>query len=167
MTPWFASLGLPLGDAERLEITGTVREHAGAPAVEVVLATGWWDVAKVLQATERDPRGWDREEEERERLWQLAAEEFGEWEVLASVRAVTDALSEVVHAAAARAASRHGAADAGLAREAAAAALLSAHQDALAALARAGDDHWFRRRHAWFARGRWPVGFSGERFVIF
>lgn len=164
---WFSCLGVPLAPAERWEVSALLREQGTAPDAEVVGIGSWWEAARTLQACDRDPCWWEWEENERERLWALAADRHGEVDLLRQLTETTDAQRAAIRAAAEAAALRDRVGDADLVRAAAGAALLAAHQDGLAELAGAASRHYFRRKLALFAAGRWPIGLCGERFVVF
>lgn len=164
---WFSCLGTPLAPADRQEITALLHDHGVATDAEVVVVGSWWDAARVLQASDRDPRWWDWEEAERERLWSSAADRHGEAHLLEQLTATTGAQTAAIRRAAETAAARERVGDADLIRAAAAAALLAVHQGGLAELAGADARHRFRRKLALFAAGRWPMGFCDGRFFVF
>ena len=164
---WFTRVGLPLSQQERASLATMLRDLDFAPGAPIVGAASWWDVAQVLQVEERENRWWDAEEEERERLWNVAAERLTEGELLVRLTAVTVALVEPLRSGAALAASRSGVANPGLVRAAADAALLAAHQQALAGLADAPAGHYFERKLELFAAGRWPLGVFSGKYVVF
>jgi hypothetical protein len=164
---WFTRVGLPLNAQEHARITAMLRDLDFAPGAPIVGATSWGEAAQVLRAEEWDNRWWDAEEEERERLWNLAADRLTEGELLARLTAVTAELGDPVRNGASLAASRAGMADPGLVRGAADAALLAAHQRALADLAGAAAGHYFRRKFELFAAGRWPLGTFSGKYVLF
>jgi hypothetical protein len=164
---WFTCVGLPLSAPEHDSIAAMLRELDFVPGALVVGAASWWDAAQILRAEEWDSRWWDAEEEERERLWSVAAERLTEAELLARLTAVTAALGDPVRNGASLAAARDGVADPGLVRAAADAALLAAHQRALASLAGAAEGHYFRRKFELFAAGRWPLGVFSGKYVVF
>jgi hypothetical protein len=164
---WFTRVGLPLHAQEQASIAAMLRDLGFAPDAPIVGAASWWDAAQVIRAEEWDSRWWDAEEEERERLWSVAAERLTEGELLARLTEVTAALGDPVRNGALLAASRSGVADPGLVRAAVDAALLAAHQQALAGLAVAPEGHYFRRKFELFAAGRWPLGIFSGQYVVF
>ena len=164
---WFMRIGLPLSAPEQAGIAAMLRDLAFAPGTPIAGVASWADAAQFLRAEEWDNRWWDAEEEERERLWSVAAERMTEGELLARLTAVTAALGDPVRNGASLAASRSGVADPGLVRAAVDAALLAAHQQALAGLAVAPAGHYFQRKFELFAAGRWPLGVFSGKYVVF
>lgn len=164
---WFARIGLPLGVRERAGIAAMLRELDYGPGMPVVGVASWVDVAHVLRAEEWDNRWWDAEEEERERLWSLAALRLTEDELLRRLTAATDTLADSICNGAALAAGRGSVAGSGLQRAAVDAALLAAHQRALADVAGVAAEHYFRRKFELFADGRWPLGVHSGEYLLF
>jgi hypothetical protein len=164
---WFSRVGAPLSPAEAAALDA-LRRAAALPGASAAGSVGhWYEAGAIARAADRDGAWWDREEEERERLWECAAERHGEDGLAAELAGVHDRLRDAVHAAAMAAMASHGVADPALAREAAAAALLAAHQWALARLAGAGGDHYFTVKFELFAGGRWPLGVQDGRYWVF
>ena len=164
---WFSRVGAPLSPAETAALDA-LRLAAALPGGSATGSVGHWhEAGAIVRAADRDGAWWDREEEERERLWECAAERHGEDGLAAELAAVQDGQRDAVNAAVIAAMARHGVADPGLAREAAAAALLAAHQRALARLAGAGGDHYFNAKFELFASGRWPLGVKDGRYWVF
>ena len=164
---WFSRVGTPLSPAESVALDA-LRLAAALPCGAAARCVGhWYDAGAIVRAADRDGAWWDREEEERERLWECAAERHGEDGLAAELAVVQDGLRDAVHSAAIAAMARHGVADPGLAREAAAAALLAAHQRALARLAGVEGGHYFTAKFELFAGGRWPLGVQDGRYWVF
>ena len=93
---------------------------------------------------------------------------------MALTRALTDLsdkVSDVVHGAAAVAASRGGVADQGLTRSAAGAATMSAYQAAVEKAANdtanVADGHAFAAKFRLFEAGHWPLCVRAGTFYIF
>lgn len=164
---WFACVGLPLNAQEQASIAGMLRDLDFAADTPIVGVASWWDAARVIHAEEWDTRWWDAEEAERERLWSAAAERLMESELLARLTAVTAAFGDPARNGAALAAARAHVGDPGVIRAAAEAAVLAAHQRALADLADAAAEHYFRRKFELFAAGRWPLGVFSGNYVVF
>jgi hypothetical protein len=154
---WFSTLGAPLGDAERAEISAYL-DGLGLRADLPVHPTSSWREAADLC---RQPAGewWRAEEAERARLERSAR--------LDPADAAWLQVTERLHGAAAVAATRSGCADAALIRVAAGAATCAAYQQRLARAAGAPDSHPFMRKYALYSGGRWPLGVYDERFAIF
>ena len=163
---WFACVGLPLAGADVAQIQQMLGDVSGSARVAIRGIAHWHEVSEIIRAADWDGADWDRDEEERQRLWQRAAERFGEDTVVSRVTGATGALPDTLHGAAALAAARDRVADPGLIRAASGAALLAAHQSALAQLA-GEDGHFFARRFALFEGGRWPLGEYRGAYCVF
>jgi len=154
---WFSTLGEPLGDAERAEISAYL-QGLGLPAdLPVHAASSWQEAAKLC----RQPAGawWQAEDVERTRLERSAHLDPANAEWLQ--------VTERLHGAAAVAAARSGCADAALIRVAAGAATYAAYQQRLARAAGAPPEHPFLRKYALYCGDRWPLGVYDGRFAIF
>jgi len=164
---WFSRVGLPFAVPEHAAIAAMIHGHAVLARAEIGGAGQWHEAGDFIRAAEWDSTWWDREEEERARLWECAADRHAEEDLLAGLTAVTGALAGTVHDAAQAAASRAGGVDPALVRAAAGAALMAAHQHALAKLAGVGAEHFFCLKYALFTGGRWPLGYHHGRYVVF
>jgi hypothetical protein len=167
MTDWFARVGLPLTPEEYGAVGALLRSVAPEATVIVTRILSWHDAAAFVGMAEYDPTWWNQEEEERERLWERAAESRSEGELLRSVAAMTSGLDERIRNAASVAARAAGVTDTAIVDEAAAMALLATHQNALAELAGEASDHRFILKYALWKGGRWPLGYHSARFAIF
>ncbi len=170
MTPpaaWFSRVGAPLTPDERGAIAALLHEHPQLGNAAIGVVAHWHEAGEVVRADDREGGWWDREEDERQHLWQLAAQRIPEAELLARITAATEAFADAVSNCATAAAKRDGVADPGLVRAAAGAALMAAQQSALAAHAGADDGHFFVRKHALFTGGRWPLGYHSGRYIVF
>jgi hypothetical protein len=164
---WFARTGLPLSARELAALDAIRRGDALLARAEPGSVAHWYEAGAIVRAADRDSRWWDHEEEERERLWECAAERHGEDALAAAFAAIGADLRDAIRAGAAVAMARLGAADPELAREAVSAALLAAHQRSLARLAGEGDGHYFCAKYQLFAGGRWPLGLHDGRYWVF
>ena len=164
---WFSRVGTPLARGDRDAIAGLLLSAAEPPRVGIRGLAHWHEVGAVIRAADWDDAGEEREEEERQRLWQAASERIDEDALLRQLTAATDALAGALHEAAAIAAAREGSADAALVRAAAQAALMAVHQSELAGLAGEGAGHFFVLRRALFERGRWPLGTYRGQYLVF
>ncbi len=167
MSGWFARVGLPLTSDEYGAVSELLRTVVPEATVIVTRIASWHEAAAFIGMAERDPSWWNREEEERERLWERAAESLSESELLRSVAAMTSGLDEQIRSAASVAARAAGVTDSAIVDEASAMALLAAHQNALAELAGEGPGHRFVLKYALWKGGRWPLGYHSARFAIF
>ena len=163
-TAWFSALGTPLAAPERAAIEA-ILAASGVPGGAIVVVPDWEALAQSRRLLEQDEAWWNREEEEREALWALAALRQTEGELAVTIESAIDAARGDIDAAllAARPVARY----ADLVSDARAAALLAVHQHALADLAGAPLEHVFRRKHALFAAGRWPLGILAGRYHVF
>ena len=164
---WFARMGAPLSPAERARIDALLAADPLLADAELDVVADWERALAFLRAADFDSTWWNHEEEERERLWHQALLRHTEdaiAERLAVVNAaVIDDIRRAAHAAALRVEFDD---DVGIA-EATESATMAAHQCALATLAGEGDDHYFARKHALFAAGRWPLGLHRGRYGVF
>jgi hypothetical protein len=164
---WFSRVGMPLASGERAAIGELLQAASEASRIEIHGLAHWREVGELIRAADWDLWAWEREEEERQRLWQIACERLDEDRLLGRLTAVADALAEALHGAAEIAAAREGIADPGLVRAAAGAASLAVHQSTLVELAGEDSGHFFVRRHELFAGGRWPLGAYRGRYLVF
>ncbi|HQR11860.1 MAG TPA: hypothetical protein PLW68_11070 [Casimicrobiaceae bacterium] len=167
MSEWFARVGLPLTAEEHAAIGDLVRGAIPEARIAIEALPSWSDAARYLRLAGHDPDWWDQEEAEREALWNAAAEQRSEADLLLCVNAAAIATGAEIRAAARASARAAGVTDLDVAREASDMALLAVHHHALARLAGAGADHPFVRKYALFAGGRWPLGYHSARFAIF
>ena len=167
MTGWFGRVGLPLTPEEYGAVSALLCSVAPEATVSITRIPSWHEAAAFLGMAERDPTWWNQEEEEREQLWERAAEKLSESELLRAVAAMTSGLDEQIRRAASAAATAAGVIDAGIVDEASGMALLAAHQNALAELAGERPDHRFILKYALWKAGRWPLGYHSARFAIF
>ena len=158
---------MPLTATEEAAIGDVLGGTIPGTTFAIDTVTSWSDAARFLRLTEHDSSWWDVEESEREVLWERAAQQWSEADLLQQLNAATAALHREIHDAALEAASAEGPTDASIVREASDMALLATHQCALARLAGASAEHPFVRKHALFAGGRWPLGYHAARFAIF
>lgn len=163
---WFSSLGEPLTDTERDDVTAYLT-GLGFTGLDIETVTSWGAAAEAIQDPAWDPAWWDGEERLRKALTVKAEGAHVEGALYEALSAIAQIANDAVHGAAAVAAARAGVADATLIRVAAGAALQAAHQASLAVAAGAGDDHPFQAKMRLFAAGHWPLTVVGNRFLIF
>jgi thioesterase domain-containing protein len=162
---WFARSGTPpTADesralAERLIIPGL---HD-----EIVIVDRWTDAIRILAQAEHDGRDWDAREEERAALWERAAEQLLESELLERLAQIRERAAEALSSAADRAATRLDIADPRFVAEAKAAGQLALQHAVLAELTAAPTAHPFRALFAVFAAGRWPIAALDGRIHVF
>src|SRR5512140_585240 len=95
---WFSRVGAPLSPAETATLDA-LRLAAALPGAAAAGRVGhWYEAGAIVRTADRDGAWWDREEEERERLWECAAERHGEGAVAAELAAVQDGLRGAVNA---------------------------------------------------------------------
>jgi hypothetical protein len=164
---WFSRLGAALAPDEERAIAALLASHPLLAEAGFATVAHWREAAGIVRAGDWDSAWWDREEEERERLWQQASERIGEAALFQRVAACGDALTTSVHAGAAAAAARGEWNDADFLRAASGAALLAAQQAMLAELAGEAAAHWFTHKRVLFAVGRWPLGLVQGRYFVF
>jgi hypothetical protein len=162
---WFAALGEPLTEGERAEARSYVAAILGRDDV-VIAGTSDWLAAQTIIKRDYDHAWWDAEMLAQDAARQRAEAAHGKESLLAALDPVVEAAA-VLNGPAALAASRAGVTDQALIRVAAGAAAQVCHQAALAIAAGAGAEHPFAIKYRLFAGGRWPLGFDGDRFVVF
>jgi hypothetical protein len=162
---WFAALGEPLTEGERTEARSYVAEILGQSEVAIAGVADWL-AAQVIIKRHDDHAWWDAETLAQNGARQRAETAHGKEALLAALDPVVEAAA-ALNGPAALAASRAGITDQALIRVAAGAAAQACHQAALAVAAGAGADHPFAIKYRLFAGGRWPLGFDGNRFVVF
>jgi hypothetical protein len=164
---WFSRQGAALAPAERRSLAALLGAHPALGDAQLVVVTSWGEAASILRAGEWDTAWWDVEETEREALWQAAADRLGEAAVVERVTAAGDAQAAAIREAVRIAATTAGLGTTEVPQLAAGAALLALQQATLAELAGAGADHYFARKLALFAMGRWPLGLVRPRYYVF
>src|SRR5262245_33106160 len=164
---WFACLGLPLGRGEVRDARIYLQALDYAPGIAISAVPDWQHVEAITRDPDWDRTWWEREEDERLRLMQLARDRVGHAALLERLTAATELASQSIHGAAAIAAERDGVADAALVRAASGAASMALHGAALARLAGRGAEHVFVRKYALFESGRWPLGVVRGSFHLF
>ncbi len=169
----FTRLGQPVDAADAAAASAIlltrVAGHAGEGrrAADVAVTASWPEAARILDAEDRDNVLWDAAEAERERLWDIATERFTETDLLERLASTEAAWKNGVRDAARIAGERKLIADPRFAAEAARAAQTAFHHGELARLAIDDSAHPFRQTLALFLCGRWPLGWSGNRFWLF
>jgi len=164
---WFSRQGEALTPAEESALADLLSAHPALAAVGTSVVAHWREAAAIVRAGEWDSVWWDVEEEERERLWVIAADRAGEQALFDAVTAVRDGLADTVGRAARAAAARGGLDDEDMVRAASGAALLTVQQASLAAMAGTGERHYFVHKRALFTAGRWPLGLVRGRYYVF
>lgn len=162
---WFARAGFAPDDAEHAVIAGLCARAGSAGGVTLVRT--WIEAARHLDLETHDARHWDAQEEERERLWDLATDRCGEQALLEAATGVRARFDAALRDAAHVAANRLASGDARFEREAAGAAHLALQHALLVQEAAIDAPHPFVARLELFARGRWPIGESDGRTLLF
>lgn len=167
MSSWFSMLGEPLAEVERAEVGEYLRGLGIEEALPIQSVCDWSSAARAIATPEWDPRWWDAEQRERQRLHQKANAARGEGEILQALSGVLEQSTEAAHGAAAVEAARFGSVDPALIRAAAGALGQALCLDRLAELAGEQRDHPFFVKYALFAGGHWPLGIVSGRYYIF
>jgi len=162
---WFAALGEPLTAGERAEARTYLAEIIGRHDVVIAGAADWL-AAQAIIKRDYDGAWWDAEMLAQNEARQRGEGAHGKEALLAALEPIVEAAG-ALNGPAALAASRAGVTDQALIRVAAGAAAQACHQAALVIAAGAGADHPFAIKYRLFAGGRWPLGFDGDRFVVF
>lgn len=163
---WFSMVGTPLTDAERDDVEAYVAPLGLAP-LEIAGVATWQDAEACIKNTGWDERWWRAEDERRRTLLARAEDTVGDLKLTRALTELSDRVSDVVHGAAAVAASRGGIADQGLTRSAAGAATMSAYQAAVEAAAEVANGHPFAAKFRLFEAGHWPLCVRNGVFYVF
>lgn len=130
------------------------------PACSVI--SDWREVERIARNPGSAEGWWSREEAERLRLTQEAANRIGEELLLETLSTAVEGHADSTYARAVEAGG-----DEALARVASGAVLMAIHNRALALLSGLGADHLFMQKYALFASGRWPLGTRGATLTLF
>ena len=171
MASWFSFVGTPLSDAEREDVE-EYTQALGLGSLELSELGDWRSVEACIKQTDWDADWWQAEEDRRKLLLDQATAKVGDMALTRALTDLSDKVSDIVHGAAAVAASRGGVADQGLTRSAAGAATMSAYQ---AAVEKAADvdvtkktgGHAFAAKFRLFEAGHWPLCVRAGTFYIF
>ena len=164
---WFAACGLPLENSDLSDARAYLQSLNATAGTTIEPVASWEHAERIIRNPAWDTSWWEREEAERKVLLAQCVARFGEAETLDHLSIAAGIEHEVIHGAAALAASRAGVADPALTRAAAGAASMTAHGRALAHLAEVGETHMFMRKYALFEGGRWPLGIVRGVFHLF
>jgi hypothetical protein len=164
---WFSACGLPLELSDRSDARAYLEALSMPPTTRIEPVASWEHAERIIRHPSWDKSWWDREEVERGRLMRHCADRLGPTTALESLSLSAGIEHEVIHGAAAVAATRAGLADPALIRAAAGAASLAAHCHALAKLGAEADTHVFMRKFGLFQAGRWPLGVVGGALHLF
>jgi hypothetical protein len=165
---WFSMVGEPLTAAERTDAADYLNP-LGFSAIALAEIASWRAAESCIKATDWEAGWWDAEEKRRANFLAQAEERFGKMTMLEALTAISEQVSDVVHGAAALAATGSGVADQGLTRAAAGAATMACYQAAVEAAAGADGDggNPFAAKFRLFAAGHWPLCVRGGTFYIF
>ncbi|MEE8443834.1 MAG: hypothetical protein V3S44_00695 [Alphaproteobacteria bacterium] len=163
---WFSMIGEPLTAAERAD-TADYLKPLGFPDVALAEVASWRAAENCIKATDWEADWWDAEDRWRATLLARAEERFGKLTMLEALTAISEQVSDMVHGAAALAATGGGVADQGLTRAAAGAATMACHQAAVEAAADIANGKPFAAKFRLFAAGHWPLCVRGATFYVF
>jgi len=172
MASWFSFVGTPLSEAERADITEYTRA-LGLGDLQLVELDDWRAAEDCIKQTDWDAAWWNAEEDRRKTLLDQATTKIGDMALTRALTDLSDKVSDIVHGAAAVAASRGGVADQGLTRSAAGAATMSAYQAAVekaAGIDSAANDNSglaFAAKFRLFEGGHWPLCVRGGAIYVF
>jgi hypothetical protein len=171
MASWFSFVGTPLTDAEREDVE-EYTQALGLGSLELVELEDWRAAEDCIKQTDWDAAWWQAEEDRRKALLAQAEAKIGDMALTRALTGLSEKVSDMVHGAAAVAASRGGVADQGLSRSAAGAATMSAYQAAVEKAAEVdatltNDGHAFAAKFRLFEAGHWPLCVRAGTFYIF
>lgn len=157
---WFAALGEPLTEGDIAE----ARAYAGVDLVECV--TSWPEAEAFLKSPTTSLEAWQREEALRRELLAQAERKYPERALWTSLTELTTETGDLVHGKAAVAATRLGNAAPASIHVAAGSASQAVYQLAVARIA-GEENSVFESKFRLFAAGRWPLGISDGRVMLF
>ena len=166
MSDWFFKLGEPLGVTAKRQV-GEYLTGLGLIETFPVESVSDWKSAHAAIADERwDPRWWEAEQREQDRLMKRVREGVGE---LGLMRALAASLgsADATYEAATFEAARSGCSDAALIRAAAGALSQALYLADLTRLAGMGVSHPFSVKKALFSGGHWPLGIVQGTYYVF
>jgi len=163
---WFSVIGEALTPTEHTDATSYMTS-LGLTDVATSEIASWGDAEACIKATEWNNAWWDAEDRLRLSLLERAEERFGKTAMLEALTVLSEQVSDVVHGAAAVAATRHGVADPGLIRAAAGAATMACYQAAVGIAADLANDNPFMAKYRLFEAGHWPLCVRGAVFYVF
>lgn len=172
MASWFSFVGTPLSEAERSDITEYTRA-LGLGDLQLVELEDWRTAEACIKQTDWDADWWNAEEDRRRNLLDQATAKVGDMALTRALTDLSEKASDIVHGAAAIAASRGGVADQGLTRSAAGAATMSAYQAAVekaAGIDGAANDNSglaFAAKFRLFEAGHWPLCVRSGTVYVF
>jgi len=166
-TAWFARVGMPLDAHDRAGAQAYLRALGCDSQITVQAVCGWREAEAIARDRNFDPRPWQTEQAERERLLHEVSAALGASAALERLTALVELDSVVIHDAAMLAAESHADAHPALIGSASGAAAMAAHEHALAQLAGRGPQHVFMRKYRLFEAGRWPLAVVGASFYLF
>jgi len=157
---WFAALGESLTEGDIAE----AKVYGGVDRVERVAS--WPEAEAFLQSPTTSLDWWNREETLRKSLLAQAEQNYPERALWTSLTELTTEVGDLVHGKAATAAARLGNAARASIHVAAGSASQAVYQLAVARIAGA-ENSVFESKFRLFAAGRWPLGISDGRLVLF
>ena len=163
---WFSVVGEELTPPERAD-AAVYLSSLGLSEISATETASWLDAEACIKATDWNSDWWDTEDRLRQDLLETAEEKFGKTTVLEALTGISEQVSDVLHGAAAVAATRGGVADPGLIRAAAGAATMACYQAAVAIAADLADNNPFLAKYRLFEAGHWPLCVRGAVFYIF
>ena len=163
---WFSVIGETLTAAEHADIASYMKS-LGLTDVATSEIASWADAEACIKAADWNNAWWDTEDHLRLSFLERAEERFGKTAMLEALTVLTEQVSDVVHGAAAVAATRGGVADSGLIRAAAGAATMACYQAAAGVAANPESDNPFMAKYRLFEAGHWPLCVRGTVFYVF
>lgn len=167
MSDWFFMLGEPLGPTEAEQVAQYLRGLDLDDTLSIETPKDWSSAGAVIKSTSWDPRWWEAEQREAQRLHERAARELGADELSRRLAKALERSLNGVHGAAAVQAARGGCSDPALIRAAAGAAGHALHLAEVAQMAGESAAHPFLLKQALFAGGRWPLGIVNASYYLF
>ncbi|MBN41883.1 MAG: hypothetical protein CL573_00080 [Alphaproteobacteria bacterium] len=171
MASWFSFVGTPLSESEREDVAEYM-QGIGLNDLSLVELETWRAAEDRIKQTDWDASWWKGEEDLRKTLLEQATAKIGDTALTRALTNLSEKASDIVHGAAAIAASRNGVADQGLTRSAAGAATMAAYQAAVEKAAgidasNGNNGHAFAAKFRLFEAGHWPLCVHGGTIYVF
>lgn len=165
---WFSVVGAALTPTEHADAAGYVSSLSLADVTPREIGS-WGDAETCIKAADWRNDWWEAEDRLRLALLQQAEQQHGKTAMLDTLTGISEQVSDVVHGAAAVAATRSNIADSGLIRAAAGAATMACYQAAVEIAAGPANDNGtpFLAKYRLFEAGHWPLCVRGSTFYVF
>jgi len=166
VSDWFSNLGEPLGVTDERQVGEYLTGLGLIGEFPVESVSDWKSAYRTIADEHWDPRWWEAEQREQDRLLKRVREGVGE---LGLMRALATSLgsADVTYEAATFEAAKGGCSDVALIRAAAGALSQALYLADLTRLAGMGVSHPFSIKKSLFSGGHWPLGIVRGTYYVF